>query len=176
MSIESEFKKFVAIAERIAVALENPVAVPVRIPPTTVDLNDLVVPTVVGEPISKIVTEEENIDEEVFPTGVVDETNEEICERDNSEIADDGITYDGADDVAVRAFVDSGHPTPLKITAADVKKEARALVDGFPEDRKGFEKAKKILKKLGAKELTELVPEKYADAVNAFRKAVKAWS
>ncbi len=59
------------------------------------------------------------------------------------------------------------------LTADDVKMEARKLVDGFKTNRKGFEKAKKILDKLGTTRLENLVPEKYAEAINEFRKAVK---
>ncbi len=59
-----------------------------------------------------------------------------------------------------------------KLTFEDVKKEARILVDGTG-DRKGFEKAQLILKKLGAPSLKELVPAMYAEAVNDFIKAVK---
>ncbi len=139
MSIESEFKKFVGIAERIAVALEKPVAVPVEIDETKA----------IDEGFAK------------------DETFTEICDKENE---------DETDEDGVEGEIISDDPKPLKITADDVKKEARILVDNFTEDRRGFEKAKKILKKLDASGLDDLVPEKYADAVNAFRKAVKAWS
>ncbi len=58
-----------------------------------------------------------------------------------------------------------------KLTAEDVKVEARKLVDGTG-DRKGFEKAQQILKKLGVSSLKELMPEKFAEAINEFSKAI----
>ena len=60
-----------------------------------------------------------------------------------------------------------------KLTKEDVVKEARVLVDGYRENRRGFEKAKQILNKLGAPEMDLLASEKFAEAINEFRKAVK---
>ncbi len=59
-----------------------------------------------------------------------------------------------------------------KLTIKDVTDEARNLVDGFPEGRKGYEKAKQVLRKVGAASLKDLAPEKYAEAINGFRSAI----
>ncbi len=59
-----------------------------------------------------------------------------------------------------------------KLTAEDVKAEARKLVDGFKQDQKGFNKAQQILKSLGASSLKDLLPKDYTFAINAFKLAV----
>ncbi len=75
------------------------------------------------------------------------------------------------DKIAVKAFVDTAKKSK-KLTIKDVTDEARDLVDGFAKDRKGYEKAKQVLRKVGAASLKDLAPEKYAEAVNGFRNAI----
>lgn len=60
-----------------------------------------------------------------------------------------------------------------KLTMEDVIREGRLLVDGFKTNRKGFEKAKLILNKLGTTSLKDLASSNFAEAINEFRKAVK---
>lgn len=147
MSIESEFKKFVGIAERIAVALESRDE---AIPKPDVEVSEI--DKLAAKAFTDTVKGEDTIENDGVVTPL-EETDE------------DGISYK-----------EDEEPETVKLTAKLVKDEARILVDTFSEDRKGYKKAKAILKKLGAAELENLVPEKYADAVNAFRKAVKLWS
>ncbi len=148
MSIESEFKKFVGIAERIAVALESRDE---AIPKPVVEVSDL------DKLAVKAITDTAKGEDTIENDGVVTPL------ETTSTVEKDGV--EGEEIVET-----------VKLTAKIVKDEARILVDTFSEDRKGYKKAKAILKKLGAAELENLVPEKYADAVNAFRKAVKLWS
>lgn len=155
MSIESEFKKFVGIAERIAVALEGR-----GVDDVFDDSNDGV---------------EKGDETAAVAEGFGAEANGILGEKEEP-LIDVNKTLDDIAVDAITSTVDEEEPKPVKLTFDVVKEEARVLVDSFPENRKGFEKAKKILKKLGADELDALVPEKFADAVNAFRKAVKAWS
>lgn len=61
-----------------------------------------------------------------------------------------------------------------RFSAEDVKAAAKELVDSV-EGREGFEKAQEIIKKLGAVSLKTIVPKKYSDAINLFRKAVAGW-
>ncbi len=158
MSIESEFKKFVGIAERIAVALEGRGV-------------DDVYDDVVFDDLKGGVEKEESVGmEEPEPEPFLEEPLIDVNQT-MDDIAVDAITR-----TVKKKPVINEEVKPVNLTFDDVKEEARILVDNFPENRKGFEKAKKILKKLGADELDALVPEKFAEAVNAFRKAVKAWS
>ncbi len=157
MSIESEFKKFVGIAERIAVALESrEVAIP--------------------KPVVEVIEEESKGDtlDKLAVKAILDTVEDEDADKDDG-FKDDNIAGDGVV-TPLEETKEEEQPETVKLTADVVKNEARILVDTFSEDRKGYKKAKAILKKLGADELDALVPEKYADAVNAFRKVVKLWS
>lgn len=168
MSIESEFKKFVVIAERIAVALEKPAernagAFGVK----NVNFVD-------EDSSTGLVIDEEPVVDETAAVAEGFAVNEEPLIDVNQTM--DDIAVDAITSTVKKEPVINEGVKPVNLTFDDVKEEARILVDNFPENRKGFEKAKKILKKLGADELDALVPEKFAEAVNAFRKAVKTWS
>ncbi len=176
MSIESEFKKFIGIAERIAVAVEKIADDETGyIPGRVVNVVDETEASIPDENTKAIYDKGVGDIKDELGGDILEDTEEDafgepddIPIEEETKTVDSTIEEDGVEGEKVES--------PLKISKDMVKKEARALVDGFPEDRKGFEKAKKILKKLGAEELADLAPVKYADAVNAFRKAVKTWS
>ncbi len=46
------------------------------------------------------------------------------------------------------------------------------MVDGYKEEAKRFIKGQEIIRKAGASSLRELAPEKFAQVINEFRKAV----
>ncbi len=151
--------------ERIAVALEDLVRI--------YDTPDILIPNPDGKPPDvkikpsdvEYVLGRVNVADELFPA--IEENKKEKPKKKAKEKKK--AKPKKKTNVTMEDMIST---KPKKLTIEDVRDEARELVDGFKQDQKGYNKAQEILRALGTASLRELVPEKYTDAINAFRRTV----
>lgn len=66
--------------------------------------------------------------------------------------------------------------TPAEVkgpTLDDVRTKAQELVNAFPEEDAGYDKAKEIIQEHGADQMADLAPEKYQVVIEAMGQAMK---